>query len=64
LGIYKIVSGALSSDEIINPIALNHKISGMRTTLGANLKLGFFGINADYTFADYNSASLGLNIGF
>jgi hypothetical protein len=64
LGTYKIVSGALSSDEIINPIALNHKISGMRTTLGANLKLGFFGINADYTFADYNSASLGLNIGF
>ena len=36
----------------------------MRTTLGANLKLGFFGINVDYTFAEYNSASLGINIGF
>jgi hypothetical protein len=36
----------------------------MRTTLGANLKLAFFGINADYTFADYNSISFGINFGF
>ena len=36
----------------------------MRTTLGANLKLGFFGINADYTIAEYDSASLGINFGF
>ena len=64
LGTYKIVDGSVSSDEIVNPISIKNKISGMRTTLGANLKLGFFGINADYTFAEYNSASLGINIGF
>jgi len=64
LGTYKIVDGSVSSDEIVNPISIKNKVSGMRTTLGANLKLGFFGINADYTFAEYNSASLGVNIGF
>jgi hypothetical protein len=64
LGTYKIVDGTISSDEIVNPISIKNKISGMRTTFGANLKLGFFGINADYTFAEYNSASLGINIGF
>ncbi len=64
LGTYKIVNGAVSSDEIVNPISIKNKISGMRTTLGANLKLGFFGINADYTIAEYDSASLGINFGF
>ena len=64
LGTYKIVNGAVSSNEIVNPISIKNKISGMRTTLGANLKLGFFGINADYTIAEYDSASLGINFGF
>mgnify|MGYP001222975614 CR=1 FL=1 len=64
LGTYKIVSGAVSSNEVIDPVSIEHKISGMRTTLGANLKLAFFGINADYTFADYNSISFGINFGF
>ena len=64
LGTYKIVNGAVSSDEIVNPISIKNKISGMRTTLGANLKLGFFGLNADYTIAEYDSASLGINFGF
>lgn len=64
LGTYKIVNGPVSSDEIVNPISIKNKISGMRTTLGANLKLGFFGINADYTIAEYDSASLGINFGF
>ena len=64
LGTYRIVNGALSSDELVNPISIKNKISGMRTTLGANLKLGFFGLNADYTIAEYDSASLGINFGF
>lgn len=64
LGTYRIVNGGVSSDEIVNPISIKNKISGMRRTLGANLKLGFFGINADYTFADFNTAFVGINIGF
>jgi hypothetical protein len=64
LGRYKIVNGTVSSDDIINPISITNKISGMRTTFGASLKLAFFGINADYTIAEYDSASLGINFGF
>lgn len=64
LGRYKIVSGSLSSTDIINPVSITNKISGMRTTFGATLKLGFFGINVDYTIAEYDSASLGINFGF
>jgi len=64
LGRYKIVNGAVSSDDIINPISITNKISGMRTTLGTSLKFEIFGINADYTIAEYDSASLGINFGF
>lgn len=64
LGKYKIVNGTVSSDDVINPISITNKISGMRTTLGTSLKFGFFGINADYTIAEYDSASLGINFGF
>lgn len=64
LGSYQIVNGPLSSDTITDPISITNNTSGVRTTLGTSLKLGFFGINADYTFADYNSATLGINFGF
>ena len=64
LGRYKIVNGTVSSDDIINPISITNKISGMRTTFGTSLKFAFFGINADYTIAEYDSASLGINFGF
>jgi hypothetical protein len=64
LGSYQIVNGDISSSEITNPISITNKISGLRTTFGASLKLGFIGVNADYTIAEYNSASLGLNFGF
>lgn len=64
LGSYQIVNGTQSSDTITDPISITNNTSGVRTTLGTSLKLGFFGINADYTFADYNSATIGINIGF
>lgn len=64
LGSYQIVNGDISSSEITNPISISNNISGLRTTFGASLKLGFIGINADYTIAEYDSASLGLNFGF
>ncbi|HZW63767.1 MAG TPA: DUF6588 family protein [Flavobacteriaceae bacterium] len=64
LGTYRVTYNAISSEEIVDPFSVNQEISGMRTTLGANLKLGFFGLNADYTIAEFNSASLGLNFSF
>ena len=64
LGTYVVTDGFLFSEEIIDPFSIDEKVSGVRTTLGANVKLGFFALNLDYTFAEFNSASLGLNFSF
>lgn len=64
LGTYRVSDGVLFSEEIIDPFSVEQDVSGIRGTIGANLKLGFFGINADYTLAEFDSASLGLNFSF
>ncbi|WP_274473728.1 DUF6588 family protein [Mangrovimonas aestuarii] len=47
-----------------DPFSIKSKTQGITGTLGANLKLGVFGLNAAYTLADFNSAVLGINFGF
>ena len=64
LGTYRVTDGILFSDDIIDPFSIEQDVSGIRATVGANLKLGFFGINADYTIAEFDSASLGINFSF
>lgn len=64
LGTYVVTDGLLYSESIIDPFSIEEKVNGIRTTLGANVKLGFFSLNVDYTFAEFNSASLGLNFSF
>jgi hypothetical protein len=64
LGTYRVSNGVLTSEEIIDPFSVEKKISGARVTGGFKLKLGFFGLNADYTVAEFNSASVGLNVSF
>ncbi|SDB67122.1 hypothetical protein SAMN03097699_3335 [Flavobacteriaceae bacterium MAR_2010_188] len=64
LGTYIVTNGILFSEEIEDPFTINGDVSGIRATLGTNLKLGFFGINADYTMAEFDSASLGINFSF
>lgn len=64
LGTYVVTDGFLFSEEINDPFSVEHDISGVRATVGANLKLGFFGLNADYTIAEFDSATLGINFSF
>lgn len=64
LGTYRITDGVIFSEDIIDPFSIEEKVSGIRATVGANLKLGFFGINADYSIAEFDSASVGLNFSF
>ena len=64
LGTYVVTDGLLYSESIVDPFSIEEKVNGIRTTLGANVKLGFFSLNVDYTFAEFNSASLGLNFSF
>ncbi|GLB53557.1 hypothetical protein NBRC110019_25980 [Neptunitalea chrysea] len=60
--VYDVDTGVVTS--VKDPLSITHDISGVRTTLGTRLKLGFFRLNADYTFAEYNTTSVGVSFGF
>lgn len=64
LGTYRVTDGFLFSEEIVDPFSVEQDVSGVRATIGTNLKLGFFSLNADYTLAEFDSASVGLNFSF
>jgi hypothetical protein len=59
-----VTDGLLFSQDIVNPFSVEQDVSGIRGTVGANLKMGFFSINADYTLAEFDSASVGFNFSF
>jgi len=48
------------SESISNPINLDFEASGMRATIGTRLNLSIFKIFADYTFQNYNTATVGI----
>ena len=64
LGSYVVSNGFVSNAEVRDPFSIESDTNGMLATLGANLKLGFFGLNASYTIADFSSTSLGINFIF
>ncbi|WP_313791542.1 DUF6588 family protein [Lacinutrix neustonica] len=64
LGTYRVSDGVFFSEEIENPFSITSETKGVMATVGANLSLGFFGLNANYTIGDFNSASLGMNFTF
>ncbi|MDZ4667026.1 MAG: DUF6588 family protein [bacterium] len=48
--------------DLKDPISLEDKLSGIRATAGFRLKLAVITIHGDYTFANYNVASLGIGL--
>lgn len=66
LGSYKVIAG-IPLDEATNqfqdPFKVKNKVSDVRATIGANMRLGFFGLHVDYNFAKYDNASVGLHFG-
>ncbi|WP_299312101.1 DUF6588 family protein [uncultured Aquimarina sp.] len=63
-GTYRVQSGFVSSEIIVDPFSIESEVSGVRGTLGAKVALSFFRVNIDYTFAEYSGLSFGLNFGF
>jgi hypothetical protein len=63
-GTYRVSDGVFTSQDIVDPFSVKQDVNGVRGTVGANLKLGFFSLNADYTLAEFDSASVGLNFSF
>ncbi|MFC7444614.1 hypothetical protein C7H62_1730 [Mesoflavibacter sp. HG96] len=64
LGTYVVSNDVLFSEEIVDPFSIESTTQGVIITLGANLKLGFFGLNASYAIAEFDSATLGINFSF
>ncbi|PJB11943.1 MAG: hypothetical protein CO119_09120 [Flavobacteriales bacterium CG_4_9_14_3_um_filter_40_17] len=64
-GTYIIEANIFNQERVLtDPFTVNNDISGLRATVGAKLKLGFFGLNADYTFQEYETISVGIHFGF
>ncbi len=63
LGTYIVQSGPFI-DTYTDPFSLRKDVSGVTGNIGAKLKLGFFRLNVDYTLAEFNNLSLGINFGF
>tara|TARA_R110002050_G_scaffold1281_4_gene9291 strand:- start:24874 stop:25884 length:1011 start_codon:yes stop_codon:yes gene_type:complete len=62
LGTYE--SGFITSPSVEDPFSLTREVSGVTANVGTKLKLGFFRLHADYTIAEFNSVSFGVNFGF
>jgi len=66
LGNYKVVDGIPideDTDEFQNPFSVENSVSDVRGTLGLILELGFFGLHVDYTFSQFDNASVGMHFG-
>jgi hypothetical protein len=67
LGTYDLeynTNGNTITETVTDPLDLDFKTSGFRTTLGARISLGFFKIFADYTLQEYNTLSAGIAFSF
>lgn len=64
LGTYRVTSGPFASETYVDPFSITKKASGVTGNIGAKLKLGFFRLNADYTLAEFNTVTFGVNFGF
>lgn len=63
LGTYVVQSGPFQ-ESYEDPFSVSRKASGVVANLGAKLKLGFFRLHADYSLAEFNNLSVGINFGF
>lgn len=63
-GTYRVQSGVLATETIEDPFSVSSDVSGIRGTLGARLKIGFFRFNSDVTFAQFTTVSVGMSVGF
>lgn len=64
LGSYRVKTDLLSTETIMDPFSVTSKVSDVRASVGARLKLGFFRLNAEYHLSEFNAFSVGMNFGF
>lgn len=63
LGTYDVQTGPFQQ-SYTDPFSVNSKANGTTANIGMKLKLGFFRLHADYSIAEFNNVSFGVNFGF
>lgn len=63
LGTYTVTSGPFQ-ETYNDPFSITQKDGGVTAGIGTKLHLGFFRLHADYTIAEFNTISAGINFGF
>lgn len=66
LGTYTVRAGTPlfeSQRTFEDPFTVKNKVSGIKANIGTKLQLGFFGIFAEYNFAKFNTAAVGIGFG-
>lgn len=63
-GTFIVTNGDISADPLVDPFSVSSKVSDIRGTLGAKLKLGVFRLNAEYQISDFDVFSVGINFGY
>ena len=63
LGTYQ-ANGPFFSETVVDPFSVSKKANGVTANLGTKLKLGFFRLNAEYNFSEFNTFTFGVNFGF
>lgn len=63
LGTYNVQAGPFQQ-TYTDPFSVSTDTSGVTAHLGLKLKLGFFRLHGEYSIAEFNTASFGLNFGF
>lgn len=63
LGTYIVQSGPFQQ-TYVDPFSVDKDASGITANIGAKLKLGFFRLHADYSLAEFDTFSFGVNFGF
>ena len=52
------------TESVVNPLDLSFDASGIKTTVGARISLGFFKIFGSYTLQEYNTLNAGIALSF
>ncbi len=63
LGTYIVTEGPFQT-IYEDPFSVSEQANGVVANLGMRLKLGFFRLHADYSLAEFNTLSFGINFGF
>jgi len=60
IGTYRVQNGPLAAQILTDPISVENATSGLKATIGATIKYGYFRGNLDYSLQNYENISIGL----